>query len=218
MNTVENKRLPFIVAVLGLLLAGCGSTSGLERSERMTNSMESVEENIGRTLEEVNSVERALNDLIRPGQQGIEEAYSEYSESVENLEEYSNRFFAELDDMDSYASTYFSEWQAENQEFESARLQDLAESRRSEVQSNYEDILVERDGIEEQLSQYVANNDELRSYLSNDLTAQGIETVTPLIEEVIEDSNRLRQRLASVQATVEDTRNGMSRRGRIAGN
>jgi|GEM_PF-3935653 len=218
MNTPGIKSLPIFGTFLVLLFAGCATTGGLERSEQMTSSMESVEEDINLTLEEVNAVERSLNDLIRPGQGNVEEVYSEYSESVDELEEYGNSFITELDDMNSYASTYFSEWQAENQEFESQRLQELAEARRSEVQTNYEDILVEKDGIEEELIQYIKNNDELRSYLSNDLTSEGIETVTPLIEEVIEHSGELRQRLANVQSTVEETRNGMSRRGRIAGN
>ena len=218
MNTPGIKSLPIFGTFLVLLFAGCATTGGLERSEQMTSSMESVEEDINLTLEEVNAVERSLNDLIRPGQGNVEEVYSEYSESVDELEEYGNSFITELDDMNSYASTYFSEWRAENQEFESQRLQELAEARRSEVQTNYEDILVEKDGIEEELIQYIKNNDELRSYLSNDLTSEGIETVTPLIEEVIEHSGELRQRLANVQSTVEETRNGMSRRGRIAGN
>src|SRR5690625_7477634 len=105
----------------------------------MTSSMESVEEDINLTLEEVNAVERSLNDLIRPGQGNVEEVYSEYSESVDELEENGNSFITELDDMNSYASTYFSEWRAKKQELESQRLQEWADTSRGGAQTNQED-------------------------------------------------------------------------------
>src|SRR5690625_3398237 len=139
MNTPGIKSLPIFGTFLVLLFAGCATTGGLERSEQMTSSMESVEEDINLTLEEVNAVERSLNDLIRPGQGNVEEVYSEYSESVDELEEYGNSCITELDDMNSYASTYFSEWRAANQECESQRLPQWSGALRSGAQADSAD-------------------------------------------------------------------------------
>lgn len=206
-------NLPLYI-LLCVLIAGCASTTGLERAERTSTTMEGVEGDIERTLDDIDGIETSLYELIRPGQRDASAAFERYTSHVESLEENGRSLIANSQEMQSSAEEYFAEWERENNNYENQSLREISEQRRTEVQENYESIYNSRTVVEDNLERYITDNNEIQSFLSNDLTTSGIESITPVVEEAIEEGELLRQELTDMQEAVESTREGMSTRGR----
>ncbi|MEX1063076.1 MAG: DUF2959 family protein [Balneolaceae bacterium] len=202
-----------VLILLLAIMAGCATTSGIERADRTTSSMETVESDIESTLDAVDAVETSLSELIRVGQRDISSAFESYSENVQRLEENASSYLQNAREMQSSAEDYFSAW--ENDSYENQRIQEVSERRRNEVRETYNRIPEVISEVETDLDTYISNNNEIQNYLSTDLTAQGIESMTPLIEETIYESENLRDRLLDVDESIENARDEMERRGRM---
>ena len=108
--------LPVFFAVMtagfSLILTGCAS-SGVKRSAQTNKTMEAVEADYKRALEQVDITGVALEELIQPSQSNVKEAFEKYSKNVDKMEELKKSLFEHADEMREHGSEYFDEWRKE---------------------------------------------------------------------------------------------------------
>lgn len=199
------------------LLCSCtlfkSKKSGLQRSDSVLDNMEELHDDVKSTTATLNELETALGEVIRSGQTDVKAAFTEYSESVDNLEEKVKVMAEHTSGLNENTATYLENWQKEQSEIESERLQDISNERRSELSMAFSEIEHTSDFTLQKLQAFVKKNKELRDFLGNDLTATGVQSVTPLAQELLQDSDQSRDSLNDMERALSDALAEMARRG-----
>lgn len=214
-----NRLMPLsVIALLGVLLTHCASTTGMERADRTTSSMQTVEERMDATLDNIDALETTLSELTREDRRDLQAAFEQHINNLDELEKNSRELIEDFRSMESNAQNYFTEWEQESGSYENPRLRDVSEERRRQIQERYEAIDLDSSELENRLQAFISENNEIRTFLSNDLTPEGVQAVEPLVEEVREEGERLKREISEVQASINEVKTEMDRsRGNRAG-
>ncbi len=207
--------LKYILVVC--LLCSCtlfkSKKSGLQRSDSVLANMEELHADVQGTTTTLNELETALDEVIRSGQTDVKTAFTEYSERVDNLESKVKEMEEHASGLNESTADYLENWEKEQNAIESERLQDISKERRNELSMAFSEIEHTSDFAIQNLQTFVKKNKELRDFLGNDLTATGVNSVTPLARELLQDCNQNRDQLNDMEEALSDAIAEMARRG-----
>ena len=211
-----NKQVAFLstmLIVVVLIVAGCAS-SGMQRSEKTTTTMQSMDDEIKLVVAQLDATGASLNELMKPGQSDVKEAFEVYSANVSKMEKLEKDFAKHAEEMKTQGANYFDEWQKQGDKYENPEIQALSEQRRRELGEIYGRIAENSVGMDEAFKAYVSDVKEIQSFLSNDLTSKGIEAIAPVSRKAVTDGNRLKREINRLQLSIEAARSEMAQSGR----
>lgn len=219
---MKSLNLLFPVCVflaMGTFITACSTTetmTGLERSEALQSSMQTVDNDIQRILVQIDAVNSSLEELTRPRQPDIARAFEDYSDNVTQLERMVNNFESNLEEMKENGESYFDHWDERVSEYENPEIRQRSNERRSELGETYDEVIVNTHGVDEAFRKYVSDAREIESYLSTDLTSRGVESIAQVADETIDQGDELRHELRNLQTAIETARIEMRREGLAA--
>jgi hypothetical protein len=190
-------------------LAGCSST-GMERSNEATTTMQTMDSDIKLVIVQLDATGASLDELTNPIQTDVKKAFNLYSDNVEKIANMEKDFAKHSNEMKARGKDYFEEWQQEDDKYKNTKIQDLSEQRRLELDETYSMIAQNSLGVEEAFKEYVSDVKEIQIYLSNDLTSQGIESISPISKKVVNDGDNLKNAIKNVQMAIEKARTAMA--------
>ncbi len=202
---------PFLSAFI--LLAGCAST-GMERSDDATNTMQTVENDITLIVVQLDVTGRSLDNLVLHGQSDVTKAFGEFAVNVEKIAKLQSSFAAHADEMQARGKDYFAEWKKEGAAYKNPEMQQLSEQRRVELGAIYGRIAGSSIGVNATFKTYVSDVKEINNYLSTDLTPKGIEAVAPISRKVVSDGDELKNAIKNMQLAIETAKVEMSHSGK----
>jgi len=202
-NPVKNKAMLFAILLTGstFLLSNCSNT-GRDRSEKASVSMVQVEKDIQAAMIQVDATNKALKELVEPGQSDVDKAFSKYSDQAEKMEKQGKVMLEHSDEMTAKGKDYFEEWRVEGNAYTNPKIQSLSEQRRSDLNAIFADISSASVGIKGSFKTYLSDIREIQTYLSNDLTPKGVESITPVADQAITDGNDLKEAIAPVLQAI----------------
>lgn len=200
---------PLILTVF-ILLAGCGST-GMERSDRATTTMQTVENDIQRIVVQLNATGQSLDNLVSPGQTDVKKAFDTFTDDVEKIESMEKSFSAHVDEMQARGKDYFAEWKKEGEKYDNPEIQALSEQRRADLGAVYDRIAANSVGVKTAFRTYVSDLQEIRTYLSTDLTSKGLDAIAEVSRKVVRDGADLKYAIKNVQTAIETAKDEMAR-------
>jgi hypothetical protein len=213
---LTNKTVAFLLTALSIAainIAGC-ATTGMQRSEEARMTMKAVDNDIKLIVAQLDATIASSEELIRSGQSDIKTAFELYSDNISKLAEMEKRFSKNADEMKARGKDYFAEWQKEGNKYKNPRIQELSEQRREELAEIYGRISLNSIGVKEAFRTYVSNSQQIRTYLSNDLTPKGVEAITPIARRVAGDGDKLKYSLQELEMAIERARAEMAQGGR----
>ncbi|MFO7605450.1 MAG: DUF2959 family protein [Desulfurivibrionaceae bacterium] len=188
-------RIPSIVCSTVLLLCvitylpGC-ATTGMERATKTTETTQKVETDYRETSLQIVATNASLRKLVLAPQTDIKEAYDDYAKDVNKMEKLSERLNKHTEKMQSQREEYFAEWDSS---YTNPRIQTLSEQRRNELRQTYAKIPEASIGVKGTLNSYLTDIRDIQTYLSNDLSPQGIESIKPIVRKAIYDGERVQE-------------------------
>lgn len=191
-------------------------TEGIERQEKTTSSMQEVESNIQQVSAKIDETNSSLNNLVSTPS-NLVQSFKSYSDNVNEMEETGNQLLSRMNDMSRQGNEYFEEWRKEGQEYTSPEIRKLSEERRLELRRAFTDVADASVGVKGSLDQYLSEVKEIQSYLSNNLSPDSVNAITPVAERTIADGRNLKQQLTPVQTAIDKTQSMMSTSGIAAG-
>jgi hypothetical protein len=200
----------FIMTVIGL--AGCSST-GMQRSEKATTTMQTMDNDIKLLVVQLDATGSSLDELTKPGQSDIKKAFEVYTDNVSKMKAMEKQFTRHADEMKIRGKEYFEEWQKEGSQYKNSQIRELSEQRRAELGEIYGRIAQNSIGVNEAMKAYMSDIKEIQLYLSNDLTAKGIETIAPTSRKVVNDGDNLKYATQNVQTAINTARTEMVQSG-----
>lgn len=175
----------------------------MQRSERATTTMDTVNSDIRLSLDHMSAVESSLSALTRRGQSDVEAAFKVYSNNVEKLEKHGTQWMENADDMNKRGRQYFAEWAKQDGDYANPRIQSVSEQRRADLGMVYDEIIVASLGVNDAMLAYMSDHQQMQSFLSNDLTTKGIEAISPLVPQIREDGRDLTVALKRVRSAID---------------
>lgn len=207
-----------ILLAVTAFIASCSNTSNLQRSENMYSSLQTVDNNINEIVRQVDAINNSLNELVNSNTTDLRQTFNRYSENVTTIRSMEEGFAENTERMRSNSQGYFNQWDEDGREYNNPEIQARSDERRTELGNAYERVEANTVGLREAFQAYVSDISEIETFLSNDLTSQGIESMRSTANTSIRNGDNLKEELEVLQIAIRDTRSKMDRDGSIAGN
>lgn len=214
MNFKNKFGAVFSVLLFGsmMYLTGC-ATTGTQRAENTSATMKTVEQDIKLAVAQIDVTAASLEELVKPGQTDEKKAFKKYSSDVDKMESLGNKMLVHTDKMSAQGKEYFEEWQKQGNAYKNSEIQALSEQRHADSSTALVKISEASVGVKGAFKSYLSDIVEIRTYLSNDLTAKGIESITPISQKAVTDGNSLKEAAAPVLSAIGSARAELSQGG-----
>jgi hypothetical protein len=214
--TVHTVMLAASLMLGGLTgLSGC-ATTGVERSAKATDTMQTVENDYKQVAMQVDATNGALQDLISPNQTDPKRALENYKTNVDKMEKLGKQLDKNSNALTAQGQEYFTEWEKQANTYNDPQFRALSEKRRLELRSTFAKIPEEGAQVRRSLQSYLADNQNIYKYLSNDLTPKGVEAVAPMARKAMQEGEEVKNATRPVVATIDRARNAMAQGGMIS--
>jgi hypothetical protein len=202
----RNYPLAFCTMILlgiAAFLGGC-ATTGMDRSVKTSNSIRDVDSEIRKVVVQINVTASSLGALVAPGQPDVKKAFNTYSHDLDNLEHEGTRALKRIDEMREHSKEYFGEWEKQGNEYKNPEIRELSEERRIKLAEIYARVPAAGAGIKVAYTAYLTNLKEIKVYLSNDLTPQGLTTIDPVVKKAAQDKEVLKSSVQPLLAAMDE--------------
>ena len=193
-----------------------GSISlGQTTAEKTIASIATVESDIRAITSQINMTNASLNKVIQmKGTPEGKKAFDEYSRNVLQMDKAAAVFIRDSDQMTARGTDYFREWP---KSYSDPQLQKLSEERQSRLMDTFDKIAGPSTGVKERVNTYLSRTKEIKTYLSSDLSASGIDAIAPVAQKTITDGQQIITDSQPMLAAAEQTRAQIGERGMATG-
>lgn len=197
--------------------AACSSTDNLRQSENFHLSMNTVDDNISEIVTQIDAIRSSLDGLTN-SPSNLESAFDNYSSDVERIMALEQAFAEYYDDMIGNGDAYFDEWDTSGNQYVNPEIQSRSDERRAEIYSAYEMVKANSAGIREAFQAYVIDVSEIETFLANDLTRQGVNSISSTANTTIRNGENLLADFDELQMAIRETKSKMDREGILTRN
>jgi DNA repair ATPase RecN len=184
-------------------LSGCAKT-GMQRSVKASNSIEQVDSEMRKMVTQIDTTAASLDAVVSPGQPDLKKAFNTYSDNVADLEKTGDKVLKYMAEMKVNTKEYFTEWSKEGDAYTNPRLRELSQERQNKLADIYAQVPAANEGVKESYQAYITDLKEIQMYLSNDLTPNGIASVTPITQKSVRDLDRLKASIRPVIYALDE--------------
>lgn len=189
------------------------STTGMQRSVDVQSSMQTVDNDIKKTIVQLDAIGASLDELTKPGQADVKRAFELYSKNVSKIKDMEKDFDKHANELKESGNHYFSEWDKKDQKYDNPEIQKRSDQRRSALGNIYDKIAENSVGVKGAFKTYVSDVNQIQAYMSNDLTSKGISSIASLSDQTVRNGNFLKNELVNLQSAIEDARSEMTQSG-----
>lgn len=184
-------------------LGGC-ATTGMDRSAKTSNSIQDLENEIRKIDVQIDATSQSLEALVIPGNANLKKSFNTYSDNVDKLDDDGKKVIKRMDEMKENSAKYFAEWEKQGVNYKNPEISQLSAERRMKMTEIYARVPAAGAGIKSSYLQSLTTLKEIRSYLSNDLTPKGVETIDPVAKRAVQDLSNLKASLQPVIPALEE--------------
>jgi len=204
----------FTTLVLGasLFQIGC-ATTGNQRSANTRTTMAAVEQDYIQAVAQVDVTGASMDALINPGQPDIKKAYEKFSDNVNKMKDMEKRLSDHADKMRLQQRNYFDEWRMQGNTFSNPQIQALSEQRRADLGVYFAEIAQASVGVKGSFKAYMSDIQQIKTYLSTDLTPKGVGSITPTVRQAVTDGSYIKDSVKPVLTSIGNARAEMAQGG-----
>lgn len=190
-------------------LSGCASPS-YQKADSASSSLQQAAVAINTENRAIDATMNALDDMVNKPAADLRPQFARFNASLNWLQDSSKRAENAANEADKKSQEYFQTWdkQVANIHYEAVR--DLSVSRKTQVSDELNTVdqrYRQNQGVVEPLISYLR---DIRTSLSVDLTAGGIASVKPLVENARENARKVQSALAQLSDDLADSGTKMS--------
>lgn len=201
-----------IILGAGLLQTGC-VTTGIQRSTNTRITMGAVEQDYKEAVIHLDATGDSMEILVKMNEPDEKKAFDNYSANVRKMRDAEKRLFEHADKMRVQQREYFEEWRMQGNTYTNPRIQSLSEQRRVDLSDSFVKITEASVGVKGAFKAYMTDIEEIRKYLSTDLTPKGVEAITPTIQKAVSDGDALSGAIKPVLDAIDNARDEMAQGG-----
>jgi hypothetical protein len=178
-----------------LLVCGCASTN-YHRGDAASQSLRKASREIQAESYSIDNTLAALDDLVNKPAVDLKPQFARFNTSLDRLVAASNRAQKAADVAHKKSAEYFQSWDKESAAIKFEAVRDQSVSRKTQVSNEFHTVdqrYRENQAVMEPLISYLQ---DIRTALSTDLTAGGIQSVKPLADNAEQNARKVQVALA----------------------
>jgi len=201
-------RFGCVVAIAAA--AGCASSDpGRERATKAVSGLQDTRGSVAEARKQVDKTITAANQL-QSGQGDLSRLYDTYKKEVARLESQAQEAKERSNDMSVRRNEYQQKWAQESATMSSPELRAAAETRSAKVKERYEGITQKGAAVKEAYPPFDKSLKELQTYLSNDLTREGVSAASPMFQKINKEGQSLSTALDALISELDSVSASMS--------
>ena len=205
---LRNHSLAFFTMLLlgtaaFLFLSGC-ATTGMDRSVKTSKTIKEVDSDIRKMKIQSDVTAKSLDSVLNAGQPDLKKAFNTYSDDLDELDSQGKEVLKHIDEMKSRSTEYFAEWEKQGETYTNPQIRELSDERRIKLAEIYARVPTAGAGIKRAYLAYLVDLKEIQTYLSTDLTPDGVEAITPVVEKTVRDLDALKTSLEPVITALDE--------------
>jgi len=190
-----------IVASLSMAFIAC-EAAGPKRIDTATASMSDTKDMLTRGGTEVTGALAAAEAIgVTPD---LKASYESFSKSLETLEKTADQVRDRWASLTAKAQTYTDTWQKEADLLKSEAARTAAATRRDSFTARITAIRTSMGEVKTSYEGFVADMSDIHVLLANDLTADGIKSVKPLLAKAKKDADTVQAKATAATKLLED--------------
>lgn len=202
---LRNQPLMFfaMTVLAAVFLGGCAS-SGLDRSTKTSNSVKDVDSEIRKVDVLIDATSKSLDTLVKADKANLKKSFKAFSDNLAKLDKEGGRMLRRIEEMKSQSKEYFAEWEKQGDSYTNPELRELSDQRRNKLAEIYAQVPAALTGVKGAYLQYMTDLKEIHKYLANDLTPDGVASITPIINKTVQDLGVLKTSLQPVLTALDE--------------
>jgi vacuolar-type H+-ATPase subunit I/STV1 len=187
-----------IVLAGALANAGCSSPTGVERAETVSRGSADVKGEVNRMMASL----KGLQDVAEKGLD-LKAQFAQFKAELTDLEAVAERLKARGDDLKANRDAYLQAWESELASVGSELVQSTSTARREAVAAAFADVESQSKDARANYTLFMKDISAIRIALENDLTAQGVKAVAPLVQKTEGEGRAVSKGADAVAASLD---------------
>lgn len=194
-------HLPFLLSLA--LTVGCAAPRAHDLAAGTARRMSETSKTCTALSSQIGQTTGSLQSVVANARSDPRESYVAYARNVGNLEKLGAETAAARDSLDKDGRSYFAEWEKSNRTIGDESLRRKADERRADVLDEFTRTKKTLDTALDDLGPFTSQLQDVRAYLSSDLSSAGIEGLRGRIGDLGSKGRGIQKQLSEVNASVQ---------------
>lgn len=183
-----NRNIGWVGAiVVAVWVAGCASTP-VERKDATSSSLLELRDSMIATRGQIEQTLASLNNLTSAPPGNLRDAFQQYANDANKIAQQAETVNQESRQMRNRSDAWLAGWKKAQAEVNNPELKALSESRREQALERFQNIAGSMAAAREAFGPFVANLQDVKKVVGNDLTPNGVTAVANTM--VVQNANR----------------------------
>jgi predicted nucleic acid-binding Zn-ribbon protein len=197
------SRFACVGLLITLALASACKTEGHQQADSTAMSMDGLRVAATALKEKVSAVATSLATVVEKADVDPKESFGQYDRNVTTLKDGLDRAESNLKSMKDQGQTYFAEWQKQAATISDPDLKKKADERREKLSKALSAVADAMTAARTEITPFVKSNEDLRTYLKNDLTPAGIKSISDKSKQAGKDAKSIGKKLDEVVEALD---------------
>lgn len=203
MKTISTRLIALFSLSLttSILLTGC-STTGFQQADKTGAGIAEFRKDITAAKTAVDETVKALGQVAVTANTDPRPAYQQYVKSLANLESAADRAKKQGENVKSQGQAYFTNWEKQLAELKNPDIKKLAEQQKAKLQATFDSIKTVAAPLKAQFDPWLSDLNDLKNYLSNDLSISGVDAAKSLITKTQNEGLQVQKSMDALVAEL----------------
>jgi ABC-type transporter Mla subunit MlaD len=200
---LPTSALSFVILACACLVPACTTPRAHDLAAGTARRMSETAKTCDALSDEIGQTTSALQSVVSNARSDPRESYVNYAHNVDSLAKLTEETRAARESLEREGHTYFAEWEKSNRTIGEESLRRTADQRKKDVQDAFTKTQRQLDGALESLGPFLSQLQDVRAYLSSDLSSAGIESMRGRIGDLGSKGRSIQKQLAAVDESVQ---------------
>lgn len=212
---MKSKTILSFALISGILLmAGCATTKNYQKAEGISSSLEKTAQDINQSKVQVGIVTSTLSSLVQAPSNNIKSQFEKFDSELNKLDSLAEALYAQSVSIQVEGSNYFKSWQQDLATIKNEDIRTESTQRKLIMAERFETVRTNYEKAKVDLSFFLSNLKDIRTALSSDLRAEGIESVKGATRDSQAHAKQLQRTLGHLSVDYKELSTSMSTNSR----
>jgi ABC-type transporter Mla subunit MlaD len=202
-TTFPMRAACLFTLILACIGAGCSTPGASDLAAGTARRMSETSKTCDTLSNQIGQTTGALQSVVSNARADPREAYVTYSHNLGALTKLVEEARANHETLGKDGNTYFAQWEKSNRTIGDETLRKKADQRKNDVHDEFTRTTKQLDSALEDLGPFVSQLEDVRAYLSSDLSSAGIESLRGRVGDLGAKGRGIQKKLAGVNESVQ---------------
>jgi hypothetical protein len=201
--TFPSRAACLLTLVLACIGAGCSTPGASDLAAGTARRMSEASKTCDTLSSQIGQTTGALQSVVSNARADPREAYGTFARNVATLAKLVEEARASHETLTKDGTTYFAQWEKSNRTIGDETLRKKADERKNDVRDEFTRTTKQLDSALEDLGPFLGQLEDVRAYLSSDLSSAGIESLRGRVGDLGAKGRGIQKKLAGVTDSVQ---------------